>query len=383
MTHRIKVLWLIKGLGVGGAEQLLVNSLPHLDRDRFSYQVAYFLPGKDHLVSSFRQADVPVSCLDGRHPYDLRVVGRLRRLLETRRIDILDAHLPYSGVVGRVAGRLARTPVRIYTEHSLAVQRRLSRLRFLGFLANVLTYPLNDLVVSVSADTHRDVQRFNFGRTPTRLVYNGIPLEAFQDPAVDVGATRRTLGIPSGHRVVGHVAKMVSKKRQEDLLRAAGMVLQRRSDVTFVLVGDGELRPRLEELADELGIRANVVFAGYVDSVVDVLATFDVFTLSSLYEGLPTVVIEAMALGVPVVATRVGGASEIVTDRADGLLTPPRDPRALAMGILRLLGDEPLRRAMGERARASVRERFDMPRRVREMEELYLELLASRQEAHV
>lgn len=369
MTHKTRVLWLIKGLGAGGAEQLLVNALPHLNRSRFEYHVAYILPWKDDHVSRFEQHGIPVHCLDGRTPWDPRVLRRLHKLLQDMRIDVLDSHLPYSGVIGRIAARWAETPVVLYTEHSLAVQRQLAGFRFVSFLANISTYGMNDLVLAVSRDTFRDVRPFTRGRVPLRLIYNGIPLDDFDRHSVK--PDRVSLGVPSQHKIVGHVATFTPKKNQDDLLRAARLVVAEDPDVTFVLVGKGQLQPHLEQLADELGISDNVVFPGFVPNLREAMASFDLFVLSSLYEGLPTVAIEAMALGVPVVATWVGGTPEIVNHQHDGLLVPPKDPEALAQGILSLLGDEDRRAEMGRRAEQSVRSKFDIRRRVDEMEGVY------------
>lgn len=372
---KTRVLWLIKGLGAGGAEQLLVNSLPHLDRSRFDYHVAYILPWKDDNVPFFTAHDVPTTCLEGKTPADLRIVSRLQRLLEDQRIDVLDSHLPYSGVVGRVAARRAGTPAVVYTEHSLAVQRQLAGLHFVSFVANTLTYGMNDLLVSVSRDTFRDVNRFTFGRVPVRLVYNGIPLDSFD--RTRIAADRSALGVPEAHKVVGHVATFTPKKRQHDLLHAAKLVLDEDPHVSFVLVGKGALRPELEALAKDLGISEHVMFPGFVPDLTAAMACFDVFALSSLYEGLPTVAIEAMALGVPVVATWVGGTPEIVNHDHDGILVPPSDPPAMARGILRLLGDDGLRAEMGARAEQSARSKFDIRRRVAEMEAVYDEVLSA------
>lgn len=380
-ADRVGVLLLIKGLGAGGAERLLVNSVPHLDRERFDYSVAYLLPWKDDLVAPFEEEGIEVHCLDAGNVPRPAVVTRLSRLLTDKQIDVLDVHLPYSGVVGRLAARRAGTPAVVYTEHVLSVQRRLERARFMSFIANVATYPLNDLIVAVSRDTLRDVRRFNWSRTPTRLIYNGIPLERFGAEPSDQGAWRVSVGIGPEATVVGHVAKLVSKKDQRTLLDAARKVIDDHPSVVFVLVGEGDLRAELEAHAASLGIADQVVFAGFIDDPQPVMASFDIFALSSLHEGLPTVVIEAMACGVPVVATDVGGTSEIVTDGEDGVLVSPRDPDALAAAISELVVDADRRRAMGERAAESVRRRFDIERRVREMEAVYEELLTQEEGA--
>ncbi|MBW3611441.1 MAG: glycosyltransferase [Actinobacteria bacterium] len=376
MADRTRVLWLIKGLGAGGAEQLLVNALPHIDRRRFEYHVAYILPWKNDNVRHFEAHDVPVHCLGGGSPWDIGVVLRLRRLLRALEIDVLDAHLAYSGVIGRVAARTAHTPAVIYTEHNLAVQRRLSSFQFLSFMANVATFGWSDMVVTVSRDGFRDVSRFCRGRAPVRLIYNGIPLDTFDRRRVE--PDRSVFSVPDHHKVVGHMATFTTKKNQADLLRAAKLVLDENPDVTFVLVGKGHLQPYLEQLAHELGIGDRVMFPGFVTNPHEVLASFDIFALSSLYEGLPTVVIEAMASGVPVVATSVGGTAEIINHDHDGVLVPPGDPQALARGMLRLLGDDALRAEMGKRAEISARSKFDIRRRVQEVERAYDEVLGTK-----
>jgi len=383
MARPCKVLWLIKGLGVGGAERLLAASVPYLDRSRFDYEIAYFLPQKTAFVEHFTSHGIPVFCIDSRNLLDPRIISRLTRLLKEREVRILDIHLPYPGVIGRIAGRQAGVQTIVYTEHSLSVQRRLTGFRFVSFLANILTYGLNDLIVTVSRDTYNDVRRFNFWRTPVQLVYNGIDLESLTARPRDRVAARRALRIPENHKIVGHVANLAPKKKQDDLLRAASIVLAHYPEVTFVMVGRGPLLDRLQHFARTLGIERNVRFLGFVEDVYQVVDTFDIFALSSLHEGLPTVAIEAMALGKPVVATRVGGTPEVVTDGVDGFLTAPRNPDELAERLVKLLRDDQLRHAMGERAIAKAHERFDIRRRVREMEGIYEGLVSGRETAMV
>jgi glycosyltransferase involved in cell wall biosynthesis len=372
-----RVLLLIKGLGAGGAEQLLVNGIAHLDREAFQYEIAYFLPWKDDHVAVFEGAGIPVWCLGGRRQIDPGVVGRLRRLIRDRQIDLLDVHLPYAGVASRLARRRTSAAL-LYTEHSLSVQRRLSNFRFVTFAANVATYGMSDRLVAVSEDTARDVRRFSRARVPLSVVYNGIDLAGFSADDERIAAARKALDLCPTDTVVGHVAKMVSKKRQRDLLDAARIVLDARPDVRFVLAGKGPLQSRLEEHAATLGISHAVRFPGFVDDIIGTMASFDVFALSSLHEGLPTVTIESLAVGVPVVATRVGGTPEVVDDGVTGLLVPPRSPRALAAAVLRLVDDAELRRAMGRAGVATVHERFSIDRRVRDIESIYDELLSAR-----
>jgi glycogen synthase len=152
---------------------------------------------------------------------------------------------------------------------------------------------------------------------------------------------RAELGIPEHAPVVGNLANFKAAKDHPTLLRAAARVRERLPEVRFLLIGQGPLEPEARRLAAELGLDATVVFTGFRTDAHRLLAALDVFTLSSTYEGLPIALIEAMALGRPAVVTRVGGVPEVLADGDQGLLVPPRDPAALADGLLRLLAAPP------------------------------------------
>jgi glycosyltransferase involved in cell wall biosynthesis len=370
-------MWVIKGLGVGGAEQLLASSVPHLDRTQFDYELAYLYPGKNTLAEYFNNMGIPTFCVGSGKPWDVRVISRLARLLRDRKIEIIDSHLPYSGVVARIAGRLAGVKHIIYTEHDLAVQRSLAGLHFLSFLANVITYPLNHLIVAVSQYTARDVRRHNIWHAPLEIVYNGIDLKQINGIDSDILGTRLKLGIPDGNKIVGHVANLRREKKQEDLLKAARDVLKVFPDVTFIIVGRGPLEYKLKKIARDLGIQDKVLFTGFVQDVYEVMQSFDIFVMSSRHEGFGISLLEGMALGKPAVITRVGGMTEVVEDNVSGLLAKPRDPADLAQKILTLLTNDTLRITMGRAARQRS-ERFDIRKRVKAMEELYRKLIGNK-----
>ncbi|HXV14729.1 MAG TPA: glycosyltransferase, partial [Candidatus Krumholzibacteria bacterium] len=183
-----------------------------------------------------------------------------------------------------------------------------------------------------------------------RVVASGIDLAKF-DGLKERAAVRAELGLSAGSFAVGNVAALAPHKAQDDLLGAAARVLAQRDDVRFFIVGEGSLRARLEGLAGELGIDGRVFFTGFRTDALDLLRAFDVFVMSSYLEGLGTSIMDAQALGVPVVATRTGGIPELVEDGVTGLLVPPRDPDALAAAILRFLADAGLRGTCAQAAR--------------------------------
>ena len=202
----------------------------------------------------------------------------------------------------------------------------------------------------------------------------GIDLSRFARP-VSSDAAREEMGVGTS-RVVGIVAKLSAVKGHEHFLRAAARVRERRSDVIFLVVGDGPLRPQLESLTEELGLADAVRFVGVRKDIPEVLGLMDVFVLSSLSEGAPNVILEAMAAGLPVVASNVGGVPDIVRDGETGRLVEPGDHEALADAVLDILNDETRAGLMGRLARNVVRGEHDIDLVVEHAEQVFEELIA-------
>jgi glycosyltransferase involved in cell wall biosynthesis len=181
-----------------------------------------------------------------------------------------------------------------------------------------------------------------------------------------------------GEVVIGTIARLVWYKGLEDLLKAAALIVRRYPSARFLVVGDGPLRQALEEKARALRLNGTVRFLGAVPNASSLLPHFDIFVLSSLWEGMSNSLLEAMAAGKPVVATDVGGSPEVVIDGKTGFLVPPKDPEALASAILHLLADRELARNLGEAGRIRVESEFTLEIMVARLEELYDSLLAAR-----
>jgi glycosyltransferase involved in cell wall biosynthesis len=367
---RLRVLLLIKGLGRGGAEQLLVNAVEHGDRSRFDYEVAYLLPWKDAFVPELEALGVRVTCLRGAK--GLSWVGRLRSLVRERRVDVLHVHSPYVAAVARTAlGR--HRPVLVTTEHNVWERYHRST-----YWANAVTFPRNDHVFAVS-DEVRESIRFprpvRFLRTPPlETLHHGIDVDRVRaTPAAD--GVREELGIDPAVPVVGTVANFKPHKGYEYLLEVAAGVARVRPEARFVFVGQGPMRERMFDEARRLGIAETIVFAGFREDALRLVRSFDVFALSSVHEGLPLALLEAMALGCPPVATRVGGVGEVIHDGVDGITVEPRQPAAQAEQILRILEDDDLRGRLsaGAERRASD---FDVRVAIRRIERVYGELTA-------
>ena len=362
-----RILLLIKGLGRGGAEQLVVSAVRHADHSRFQYEVAYLLPEKDAFVGELRGMDTPVTCLGIRSP---RWITRLRTLVRDRDVDLVHIHSPLAASAARMA-LPSRIPI-VYTEHNMW-ERYHPATRW----ANLLTYPRNGHVIAVSDHVRSSVRYppgMRFRRMPPiETIYHGPELIETAAATMQDGV-RAEFGIPDDAPIVGTVANFKGHKGYPHLIAAAMRVRAVVPNVRFMCIGVG---PYLEERkadARSLGLRDTVIFTGFREDVHRLVSAFDVFALASLQEGLSIALIEAMTVGKPVVVTNVGGLPEVVTNGAQGFVVPPSDPAALADGIVRILRDPELRATFGSAAAVRGRE-FDIAAAVRRTEEIYAGLL--------
>jgi glycosyltransferase involved in cell wall biosynthesis len=286
----------------------------------------------------------------------------LRRLLARERPDAVQLHDPHALACGVLAARGARRVPLVATRRvDFALHGRWSRWKY-GSAARVVA--VSDAIRSVLVRDGLAAERL-------RVVYEGV---RDRPPGVGGREALATLGVPLGAPVIGNVAALTDHKDHATLLRAARLVLDRAPHARFVVVGEGELRPRLLALHGELGLGESCLLPGFRDDLDRLLPAFSIFCLSSHMEGLGTSLLDAMAFARPVVATRAGGIPEAVEDGVTGRLVPPRDPSALAAALLELLGDEARRDAMGRAGRRRFEERFTAERMVEATLAVYAEL---------
>ena len=366
MTDRIRVLWLIKGLGPGGAEHLLTAWAAVRDRDGFDYHAAYLLPWKDRLVPELQSQGIDVRCLDLRDERDLRWAMRLRVLLREQPVDVVHVHSPYAAGVARLVVRsLPRSarPRLVCTEHNawstFALPTR---------LLNAATSPLDDATVAVSNEVQASMR--GAARRRSVVVTHGVQLDRVRAARSRHDAAREELGIGPDHVIVGTIANYVRKKDYPNLLYAARQLADRDPSVRWCAIGQGPLEGEVHRLRRELALEEQVILPGYRADAVELLAGCDIFVLASRFEGLPVALMEALGLGLPVVATAVGGIPEVLADGIDGVLVPPGRPDLLARAVGELAGDGARRKELAEAARARGEE-FDITKAVRRIEAIY------------
>jgi glycosyltransferase involved in cell wall biosynthesis len=305
--------------------------------------------------------------------FDPRIASDLVSLARARGARILHVHGYAAADFGRIAARRAGAALVLH-EHFAD-----PRMPAYQGLADRLLAGLTDRAIAVSGST-RDflVRERHVPAARVRLIWNGAPLDEFAQPPP--GARERVRaewGLGPDALAIGTVGRLSEQKGQRDLLEAAARVVAADVRARFVLVGDGDLRTALEAQAHALGLGDRVIFAGHRTDVPSVLAALDVVCISSTYEGTPLALFEAMAAGRAIVSTAVDGCREVLGHERTALLSPARDPAALARNLERVLSDESLRRALGAAAAAESR-RYDIAECVRQIEALYDEVLAER-----
>jgi glycosyltransferase involved in cell wall biosynthesis len=369
--RRIKVLWLIKGLGAGGAERLLVSLARVADHARFEYTVAYVLPHKDAFRPALEREGVRVVCLLEPGDRSLVRVVRLWRLLRHERFDIVHMHSPLAAGIARVVARslLRRRPRLVSTEHnswkSYLVPTR---------LANASLHRFDDHRFAVSAQARDSVWRPL--RRGVEVLVHGVVLEDYRGVRERRDAERARLGLPTDAIVITTVANLRREKGYPELMEAALEVARRDARTVFLAAGQGALASHLHGEHARLRLGDRFRFLGQVDDIPALLAASDVFVLPSRFEGTPIAIMEALCVGLPVVATTVGGIPDEVAHDVEGLLVPPRDPRALRGALLRVVQDEGLRRRLALAAEERGRV-YDIRLAATRMEQTYLSLVGS------
>lgn len=370
--RKVNVFYVFLRLDLGGAQEIFLRTVTHLDKSRFQVTVCC-LAECGSLLPEVESLGIRVLCLGKRGlKNDLLTLLKLARLIRRHDAHIVYIHL-YSraSAYGRMAAILARTPVIVASAVGYGHPRPLKK----RMLDRVLAH-FTDHFTALSEATKEHLYRQQ-GIAPDRItvIYPGIDPERFSSVRRRE-AIRQEVGIPLDAQVVGTVARLAPEKGLVDLVNAMAQVREAIPNARLMLVGDGPLRPELEQRVESLGLRDTVHFLGFRRDIPELLHVMDIFAFPSHREGLGMALVEAMAAGLPVVATAVGGIPEVVEYDVTGSLVPPREIDALALNICRLLENSALRVAMGQRGRARVQQHFTARRAAAQTQKLYLSLLA-------
>lgn len=302
---------------------------------------------------------------------------RLARVAAQEEIDIIHSHGTGAGIYGRLLKIFYRQGVFIHTFHGVHQKGRWIRQALYAAMERLLGR-LTDHLVFVSESEMQRAARLGIRHCGCSVVLNGVDTGHYHGLSVDVERKKKELGIRPGSQVIGTVGRLSFPKAPECGIRAVYRLVGEKRDVVYVMVGDGEERDRVKNEISALGLEDSVILLGSRGDVGEILKVMDVFILPSRWEGLPLALLEAMACGLPAVATRVAGSAEVVQEGATGLLVEPDDPEQLATAISKLLDSPGLRKEMGAMGRRRAMEYFDHRRMSRETFDLYRRLLEIR-----
>jgi glycosyltransferase involved in cell wall biosynthesis len=384
-THRVPRVMELRGTykGGGGPDKTILNSAAQHDPRRVHVLVVYLRQPHDHefqIPAMAKKLGIEYTDLYDRCTLDLRCLRGLAGIMREQRLEVLHAHddktLLYAFLL-----KLMLPGVRIlYTCHSHALLQRRdfpSLLSYLRFKARqrlqiLLMRPLAKPVLAVSEDTRKRLLRNGLRATDVSVLYNGIDTGFWRrDRAKPV--LREELAVAPGSFLVGTVARITPEKDLATFYTIASKVAAKLPGTRFVVVGDGhgDSLDRARRDVARLGLEQVVFFTGHRTDLIDIYASFDLFLLTSVTEGLPNTLLEAMALGVPAVATAVGGVPELLRQGEGGYLAPAGDAEELARLVLELLGDRQLRERFSSECRERIEKHFSFVRRVRLMEDYY------------
>lgn len=369
----MRILYVHDNLEFGGGARWFTQLARGL-RDR--HRILFAGTAGGLLGRKLGEIGVPLRPLDfGTRVSPMRI-ARLCALIRGERVTLVHSMGARADFSARVAARLAGAPVLVSTIAMLVDGYEVSPLKRALYRAGIrLSERLADGFIAVSDAVRKTlVEDHGIPEAKVRRIYSGVELDAFTPGRQNGLASKRALGLDPEAPLVGTIGRLVYQKAHHVFLRAASLVASAIPDAQFLIVGDGPIRSSLEQLSQELGLRT-CRFTGLREDVPELLSLMDVFALPSILEGLPRVLLEALAMARPVVAARIDGVTEVLEDRRTGLLVPPLDAVALAAAITRLLQDQALGRRLGEAGRKLVEDRFAVGRMVEEVDRFYTTLL--------
>jgi glycosyltransferase involved in cell wall biosynthesis len=369
-----RILLVIDNLEFGGGERGFLQLSSRL-RDRFEFFVAS-TPGGT-FQQTIEELGIGFVPLDVSRRISLKPIRQIRDFVRANKIDIIHSQGARVDFFARMAGRLGLVPATVSTVQMPVEMFDVSwPKRFIYTMFDRLSRRFVDrfIVVSQALKEHL-VRKQKIPGDKISIIYNGVELDLFKQKAQEEINIKNDFNIPVDSPLIGTVGRLAWQKGFEYLIEAAPMVLESFPQARFLIVGEGQLKNDLIAQARRLHVQNNLLFTGFLGNIQTILADLEIFVLPSLREGFPMIILEAMAMSKPIVATQIQGVVEQLSDGKEGILVPPRNPEALASAILRLIHHREFSARLGAAARIKVEKCFSVEKMVRETEEVYLSLL--------
>ena len=377
-ARRYKIIYIIDGLGMGGAERLMIPILEKLDRDVFEPRVCVFhVINRNPVADAIQASGVAVDLLPVPYMRDISAIPRLYRYLKEKQADLVHTQLELANIMGNAVAKLLKLPS-VCTIHTIPSQEMKLKSKLHQEVELLSLRLFCDHVISVSEGArqfHLSINKVSSEKVST--IYNGIDLVNFvkTDRQAERGHVRKELGIPETANILATVAVLRPLKGIQFMIRAMPAILAKYPNVYYLIVGSGTYEETLLKELDVVGVKEHVIFAGMRSDIPRILAASDIFVLPTLTEALPTVLAEAMAAKLPIVASKVGGVPEMIRDGENGYLVAPEDSDGLAQACIRLLSDPQKSATMGTEGWEIVNKKFNIERQVGQLKKLYLDLL--------
>lgn len=384
VSNPVRILHPITRLIVGGAQENTIFTASMIDRKRFNVEI---LSGaqtgsEGSLIHEVQDCEIPLIILPELvrqiNPwYDQQALLKMTRIMQSGGYHIVHTHSSKAGVLGRIAARRAGIPIIIHTVHGWSFHDHMPPLSKWAYIwLERWAAAFTDAMVVVSQLDKEKGLAADIGHPEQyHLIRSAVPFDDFYPERYDRSTIRRELNIPPEAIVIGSVSRFSPQKNPLDWVRIASLVSREYPGTYFLMVGDGPLRHQVEVLAEQEGMSGRILLTGIRRDIPRMMAAMDLFMITSLWEGLPRVIIQAMCMKLPVVGFRIDGLSEVVRHELTGFLTTPSDLAQMAVYCGYLLQNANRRQEMGKEGHAMATDDFNMPMMIRKIESLYAELL--------
>jgi L-malate glycosyltransferase len=362
----VKVLHIIKSLGRGGAEMLLPETLKFHEKEEFEFHYIYFLPWKNQMVEAITNAGGKVTCFPASNNLKILLqTAGIIRYIRQHKIELVHCHLPWAGFAGRMIHFKTKIPV-LYTEHN-----KQERYHFATRLLNRFTFNMQSAAIAVSADVAASIAKNIQPHIPMYTILNGVDTTRFMQNKTAGQLLRKQYGINETDFLIGTIAVFRFQKRLDVWLEIIKKLKEKHPAVKAVIIGDGQLKAELFAKRKELELEEVVLMPGLQTNTVEWLSAMDLFMMSSVFEGLPVALLEAMSCEVPVICTNAGGVGEVVKNGSNGLLVEAGNPYQLIDKAEQMISDAALAKKLAMQARADMIASFGMKRMVDQLQHLY------------
>ncbi|MCK4785497.1 MAG: glycosyltransferase family 4 protein, partial [Desulfobacteraceae bacterium] len=372
----INVLHLRDTDKVCGPGKTILETVAHIDKAEFDLTIGLFLLNRERTNAYYDAAvdrGIPILAIRTFHQFDPSIIFKIIRIIREKNIHILHSHEYKSDLIAYAVSRIYRIPI-MTTAHGWISNNKKSAL-YIRLQKKVL--PKFDRVIAVSPLIKSQLIGSGVSPDKVSLVYNAIVVEDYNPSNVEPGYLRKKFNLPDNSILIGNVGRLSPEKGQIQFIKAATEVLNKHPECFFVLIGDGPSREMLENECKNLKLVEKIIFTGHEADVRKVYKDLDIVALTSYTEGFPNVMLEALCMGKPVLATDVGGTSDIVINNHTGILIPARDPDAIAKGLLKILKDPDWAKKTVKNGREMIEEKYKFSIRVNKLENLYDQIRGS------